>query len=245
MTNAILQPDRRDILVQSVLRQERITKLMKEIENRWLPPSPHKEAVLDFLKRGRAHIEERGHNVPPLLVFEDGGVMELPLARYKDGNFSPADEGSSSRQTNYYDVCGSIDELRKLLADEPEMALSDTERLFELIDDACYMLSRMQLRREKYKEFADGVKSVSDRLNQIVGPDTEVAYQKADEFRNVLRNESEEATKKAPLLCESAEGVRDVANRMEKEALYAYRDLAIELGELYAQVRGSRKWEKE
>ena len=217
---------------------------MKEIENRWLPPSPHREAVLEFVRRGRAHIEERGHNVPPLLIFEDGGVMELPLARYKDGNFSPSHGGASSRQTNYYDVCGSIDELRKLLEEKPETVQSDPERLFELIDDACYMLSRMQRRREKYKEFADGVKSASERLNQIVGPDTEVAYQKADEFRDVLRNESEEAAKKAPRLCELAEGVRDVANRMEKEALYAYRDLAIELGEIYAQIKGSRKWEK-
>jgi len=84
---------------------------MEEIENRWLPPSPHKEEVLKFLERGRAHIEEQGHNVPPLLVFEDGGVMELPLARYKDGNFSPTD-GTATRQTNYYDICGTINELK-------------------------------------------------------------------------------------------------------------------------------------
>ncbi len=217
---------------------------MKEIENRWLPPSPHREAVLEFVRRGRAHIAERGHNAPPLLVFEDGGVMELPLARYKDGNFSPADGVSASRQTNYYDVCGSMDELNKLLAEKPEMAQSDPGRLFELIDDACYMLSRMQRRREKYREFADAVKSVSEQLDQIAGPDTEDAYRKAGELRGALRNEPEKVAEKLHYLRELAEGVRDVANRMEKEVLYAFRDLATELGELYTQIRGSRKWEK-
>jgi hypothetical protein len=217
---------------------------MKEIENRWLPPSPHKEAVLDFVRRGRAHIEERGHNVPPLLVFEDGGVMELPLARYKDGNFSPAEGATSSRQTNYYDVCGSIDELKKLLTEKPEMAQSDPEHLFELIDDACYMLSRMQGRRERYKEFAEAVNSTSEQLNQITGPDTEDAYQNADKLRSFLRDNPGKVAEKLQYIYELAEGVRDVANRMEKEVLYAYRDLAIELGELYAQIKGSRKWEK-
>lgn len=217
---------------------------MSEVENRWMPPSPHREAVLEFLKRGRAHIEERGHNVPPLLVFEDGGVMELPLARYKDGNFSPAEEATSARQTSYYDVCGTIDELEKLLKEKPEMAESAPSRIFELIDDACYMLSRMQRRREKYREFADAVASVSQRLSQIAGPNTENAYQKADELRDILKNDRDKVTERLEELFEKAEGIRDVANRMEKEVLYAYRDLARELGQIYAQIRGSRKWVK-
>lgn len=217
---------------------------MKEIENRWFPPSPHKEEVLKFLERGRAHIEERGHNIAPLLVFEDGGVMELPLARYKDGNFSPADDTDATRQTNYYDVCGSIDELEKLFREKPEMAQSDPDRLFELIDDACYMLSRMQRRREKYNEFGEAVKSVSERLSQIVGPKTEDALGKADELKGFLKENPEKVAEKLQYVNELAEGIRDVANRMEKEVLYAYRDLAIELGEIYDQIKGSRRWGK-
>ena len=217
---------------------------MKEIDNRWMPPSPHREEVLKFLERGRAHIEERGHNIAPLLVFEDGGVMELPLARYKDGNFSPADDKAASRQTNYYDVCGTMDELKRLLAEEPDIASSKPERLFELIDDAGYMLERMQRRREKYKEFAEAVKSVSDRLNQITGPLVEDASRNAHELKGRLRREPDKVAENLQGLYELIEGIRDVANRMEKEVLYAFRDLSIELGEIYSQIRGSRKWGK-
>lgn len=214
---------------------------MNEIENRWFPPSPHKEKVMEFVKRGRAHIEEQGHNIPPLLVFEDGGVMELPLARHKDGNFSPA-AGAATRQTNYYDVCGTIDELKKLLEENPELAQSNPARLFELIDDMCYMLARMQRRRGTYKEFAEAANSVSQRLNQIEGPDVEDAYQNADELRNFLKSNPDKVAGNLQDLHRMAEGIRKVANRMEKEVLYAYRDLAIELGKIYSQIKGSRKW---
>ncbi|MBD3183187.1 hypothetical protein GF312_12905 [Candidatus Poribacteria bacterium] len=216
---------------------------MRETDNRWMPPSPHKEAVLEFLRRGRAHIEERGHNLAPLLIFEDGGVMELPQARYKDGNFSPA-EGTSTRQTSFYDVCGTVDELKKLMEENPEIASSNPERLFELIDDACYMLSRMQRRREKYQEFAQNAKAVAEKLNQVKGPKTEDAFENADNLKIFLREHPDQLSDKLNDAFDMAEGIRDVANRMEKEVLYAYRDLAIELGTLYSQIKGSRKWEK-
>ena len=216
---------------------------MDGIENRWLPPSPHKEEVLKFVRRGRAHIEERGHNIPPLLVFEDGGVMELPLARFKDGNFSPA-EGTATRQTTYYDVCGTIDELERLLKEDPEIAQTNHEHLLKLIDDACYMLSRMERRRGNYKDFAEAVKSLSKRLSQVTGPDTADAFEKADRLKEIIRNDPESISRELQSIFEMAEGIRAVANRMEKEVLYAYRDLAIELGKLYAEIKGSRKWDE-
>ena len=52
-------------------------------ENRWLPSPPHREEILKVIEAGRAHIEERGHNVPPLLIFEDGGAIELPRVRHR------------------------------------------------------------------------------------------------------------------------------------------------------------------
>ncbi|MGQ9608114.1 MAG: hypothetical protein ACUVWN_02325 [bacterium] len=210
----------------------------KDIENRWFPPSPHKEAVLEFLSKGRAHIEERGHNIPPLLVFEDGGVMELPRVRYKNGQFSPDESSPVSRQTNYNDVCGTIDEFKKILENQPEKS----ERLVELLDDVCYLLSRMQRRRENYKQAVDAVGSVYEGLKAIEGPDVIDAYQKADKLRELINITPSQIKDKLDELFILAEGIRDVANRMEEEVLYPYRDLFIELGKIYSQIKGSRSW---
>lgn len=215
-----------------------------KIENRWFPPSPHKESVLEFLKNGRAHIEERGHNMPPLLVFEDGGVMELPRARYIDGNFSPDESSPVSRQTNYSDVCGTIDEFKRLLKDKPNLAKDDPARLFELIDDMFYLLSRMQRRREVYKEAVESIVTLVEKMKQITGPSTEDAYQKGDILKEFLKNTPDKVSENLEYLYKTVEGIRDVANRMESEVLYPYRDLFIELGEIYNQVKGSREWKK-
>ncbi len=215
-----------------------------EIENRWFPPSPHKEAVLDFLKKGRAHIEERGHNMPPLLVFEDGGIMELPRARYINGNFSPDELSPVSRQTNYSDVCGTIDEFKRLLKDDPEIAKNNPSRLFELVDDIFYLLSRMQRRRDVYKEAVESISILVEKMKQVSGPNIEDAYQKGDTLKDFLINTPEKASENLEYLYEIVEGIRDVANRMEKDVLYLYRDLFIELGEIYNQVKGSREWKK-
>jgi hypothetical protein len=217
---------------------------VKDIENRWFPPSPHKEAVVEFLNKGRAHLEERGHNIPPLLVFEDGGVMELPKARYKDGNFSPDESSQVSRQTNYSDVCGTIDEFKNLLQTQPELAENDPSRLFELLDDVCYLLSRMQRRREAYKSAVEAVVSMADKLKQVTGPNVEDAYQKADVLKEFLNESPDRVSGKLDELFNIAEEMRDVANRIEQEALYPYRDLFIELGEIYTQIKGSRTWKK-
>ncbi|HEV2126537.1 MAG TPA: hypothetical protein VGW38_27580, partial [Chloroflexota bacterium] len=66
----------------------------------WLPPSPHREKVIDWLYRGRAALltEEEASKIPvgpqgrePLVQFEDGGVMPLRAVRWSDevSNFYP------------------------------------------------------------------------------------------------------------------------------------------------------------
>ena len=66
---------------------------------RWLPPSPHRERIARWLTVGRAHLLPPdgdggdGPERPPLVQFEDGGVMPLPLVRWSEAvrNFHPAD----------------------------------------------------------------------------------------------------------------------------------------------------------
>jgi hypothetical protein len=60
---------------------------------RWLPPSPHRERVLRFLRSGRANLVPGESDAPPLIAFEDGGLMALPTVRWSEEvkNFHPAD----------------------------------------------------------------------------------------------------------------------------------------------------------
>ena len=217
-------------------------------ENRWLPPSPHREEVLKFLEAGRAHIEERGHNIPPLLIFEDGGAIELPKVRYlmtRRGMQLVAAEDSPSRtQTKHSDVCGTIDELKGLLKENPELPKSEPETLNKLLDDANYMISRMQRRRENYKKFADDIDSLCKRMAEIAGPESEQAYKNLDEIRAILRDAPGTVDSKIEEIYELAEGIRDVANNLEA-CLSRYKEFAIEIGALYESIKGGRNWQKQ
>jgi hypothetical protein len=66
----------------------------------WLPPAPHRERIVDWLRRGRAVIlsaedaarfPEGPQGREPLVQFEDGGVMPLRVVRWSEGvqNFHP------------------------------------------------------------------------------------------------------------------------------------------------------------
>jgi hypothetical protein len=63
---------------------------------RWLPPSPHRERIVRYLRAGRANLVLDGV-IPgdaPLVQFEDGGVMPLPLVRWSPEVESFYPEGS-------------------------------------------------------------------------------------------------------------------------------------------------------
>ena len=214
---------------------------MKEeiYDNRWLPPSPHKEAVIDFIKQGRAHIEERGHNVPPWLICEDGGALELPKVRYVNGRFI-ADEGYEANATKYTDVCGTIDELKLLLQDESTQ--SDALVLTELLEDAEYMVQRMAKRLGQYKKFRDEVGNLWSSMRDISTPNVDRAKEKSDQICVLLRDNPSDVSDNLEFLSSLAEEIRDVANKLER-ALYAYRDVAIKLGTLYEEIKGARNWE--
>ena len=150
---------------------------MIDEHNRWLPPSPHKEAVLEQLRRGRCYIQERGHGLAPMLVFQDGGTLELPRVRAKDNGvdfWQEPGQGAATRQTKYSDICGSINELKQLMAEQPNLAEAEPDRMFRLLDDMGYMLGRLAKRREDYEAFVEAVRGVRGGGGQ---PDPERAPQ--------------------------------------------------------------------
>jgi hypothetical protein len=214
------------------------------VDQQWLPPSPHREEVLRVIRIGRAHVEERGHNVPPLLVYEDGGTMELPRVRFAEGKFV-ASEGSEPAKatTRYLDVCGTVAELKRLVEEEPEAVLAHPDRLMQLTEDAHYMISRMERRLQTYRAFSERVEELCEGLKAIRGPDPNSAYERIGQIHKLLEDDSAGAIREKEALFEFAEGLRGIAGRLEK-MLYAYRDVAIELGALYGAVKGARNWTK-
>ena len=221
--------------------QERVAAT--DIDERWLPPSPHREKILEKLAEGRAHIEEAGHNQPPLVYFEDGGMMELPRVRWTGANqFVPdMSEGGAARQTHYTDVCGSIDELKRIEEEEPARVQAEAEHITALLDDVQHMMERMQRRWDVYKEAADALLEAAQRMQAITGPDVPGGLAKLEEMRRFLLERPEEVADSVPWLHKTAEEVRTVAGRNE-QTLYAYREAWIEAGASYLHVKGSRAW---
>ena len=118
-----------------------------DVNRRWLPPSPHIDKVIEAVQKGRAVIEKRGHNEPPLLMFEDGGVIELPKVRYEQTynglQLVSSDDAAGEGVTRFTDVCGCVDHIKGTLADNPQAVEADP-RVFEaLLDHALYMIDRM------------------------------------------------------------------------------------------------------
>jgi hypothetical protein len=203
----------------------------------WMPPSPHKEAVLERLAKGRCHIEAQGHGKPPLLVHEDGGILELPQARvgswdlYADETASPPPGGL----TKHVDVCGTIDEIEAWLKEDPGGALTDPERLQRLLHHALAMCGRMQRRRQAYRAFAAAVAELAEVLRDLAGPDCS----RLDEDARAAGLRAAEADYEG-LVCH-AEAIRDVANALE-QTLRKYRDASTQLAALYEDIRGARDW---
>ena len=150
-------------------------------ENRWLPPSPHRERVLELIAKGRAHLEAQGHGKPPLLVYEDGGVLELPLVRVGyNAVVAESRLEASTRLTKHCDVCGCVDEIEAWLKEDPPGLQADPERLQVLLDDALYMCRRMERRLAAYREYAGRVAAVAARMQAVTGPDLSRLGEDAD-----------------------------------------------------------------
>ena len=218
---------------------------MSHTDNRWFPPSPHKEEILRRIEAGRCHIQERGHNVPPLLVFEDGGVIELSRVRYQEtrrGMELVADSQIPAEGvTQFNDVCGTVDEMKGILQETPERAEADPKHFDRLLDDALYMISRMNARCEAYMTFTTGLRELLARMEELAGPDPDRAKQNAEKLRGIIRNEPGTIPSRLEEVFEAAEEVRDVAQKLE-DTLGPFKKAAIEVSGLYESVRGGRTW---
>jgi len=213
---------------------------------KWLPASPHRERVLAYLADGRAHVVERGHGVAPLLVFEDGGAMELPRARVapteRGMELVAAEAPDAPDQTKHRDVCGTLDELKSRIAADPARAAAERDELCRLARDAQHMLGRLERRRKAYEALAVTLGELAEALAETTGPDPAPGSAAAEALVERLAAASEPSLRgDREALFALAESVRDLANAQER-CLARYRDLAMQLGGLYEAVRGGRRW---
>jgi len=214
---------------------------------KWLPQSPHREAIVAFLADGRAHVVERGHGVAPLLVFEDGGAIELPRVRcaptVRGMELAAAEAPDAPDQTKHRDVCGSLDELEARVAADPARAAAESRELCRLARDVRHMLGRLQARREAYEALGDTLRELADAAAEVGGPDPGPALAQCDALLERLGGADEQALRaERDALFALAEAIRRTANAQEK-CLARHKALATRLGGLYEHIRGARQWQ--
>jgi len=208
---------------------------------RWMPPSPHRERLLETLQQGRAHIEDQGHGKPPVILFEDGGLMELPRYRWVDGK-AVVESGTEPLpyMSRYSDVCGTIDALKLQVQEAVESGKGDPEEWRRLLNEAMIMIDRMFSRVKEYLLFQQEVWFELGKMGEVPRPDGSLV----ESHHDLLTRQFNLPTERIDLqeVFAAAEGVRQMATILE-QALYPLRDRAINIGSHYERLRGARQWD--
>jgi hypothetical protein len=210
---------------------------------RWMPPSPHRERILEEIANGSAHIVERGHGVPPLLVFEDGGMIELSRVRLAETRRGPqlvgSDEPATRGESRFYDVCGTVDEI---LGKVHEGRPLNQEEIGALLSDILYMLDRMARRGEQYRAFFARVQAVAETALADVPPPAWEAAGRVQAFGDALGMEGSQGALETAEVVARGEHARSLAQDTE-DYISRCKSAAMQVCRLYADVKGGRAWD--
>ncbi|MDH7569701.1 MAG: hypothetical protein QHJ73_08960 [Armatimonadota bacterium] len=147
---------------------------------------------------------------------------------------------SAPRATRFSDVCGTLDELKRMVCEEEH---PDPGVMGALLDDVRYMMGRMDRRLGEYLEFAQKAEALAAQVLALGSSGWEQAAPIVDEMDALARGGVSTAAG-VETLCVQAERVRDVANGQEQKLRRA-KEAAISLYRLYLSVRGERDWGRE
>jgi hypothetical protein len=145
------------------------------------------------------------------------------------------------RRTRFSDVCGTIDELKRIVHEEPEALATRPEALEALLDDALFMLERMEPRLREYEQFRATGAALCAALQEIGDARRPEALAAAPELRSLLRRGRVLSEDERGRMVTQAEAIRVVAQDLENK-LYRYKDLALALGRAYRDIQGNRSW---
>ena len=213
---------------------------------KWLPEEPHRGAILKALDTGFAYVEECGYGYAPMLMFQDGGAIELPRVRNANTErglqLIAGELASAPDQTKHRDVCGSIDEMKRRIDESPSQAAADHEVLVRLLRDVRHMLGRLQKRRESYEQFVRDLTAVCSEMAKTPRPAPDLGFARIDDLLGRLEDATAQslARDKEDLFAR-AEKVRDVANAQE-HCISRHKDGAIRAHALYKKIKSGRNW---
>ncbi len=157
-------------------------------------------------------------------------------------NKSPEEKSGNIRQTRFSDVCGSVDEFKRLLNEEYDRVSSEPgDSLVPLVEDAVFMVGRMLDRTGEYEHFKAELTELffsfkpepvdKEKFNKAV---SDIKKRLSVKHGEISREEIE-------YIEEKAEEIRLTGGQMEK-TLRAYKDLALKAYELLENIRGGRPW---
>ncbi|HEY3078756.1 MAG TPA: hypothetical protein VGM69_02500 [Chloroflexota bacterium] len=144
----------------------------------------------------------------------------------------------TERHSRFSDVCGTIDELKRLLHEETD---ARPEVLDGLVGDALVMEARMEQRLGEYERFREQILAIADDLRALGASRRPEALAEAPRLRAALARWGDLAEERRAETVARAERVRAVAQDLENK-LYRYKALALELERAYRAVKGGRSW---
>ncbi len=151
------------------------------------------------------------------------------------------DAGGPGRRTRFSDVCGTIDELKRMLHEEPESGAARAEVFDGLIDDALFMEERMETRLREYEQFRGQVVAIAAQLQELGSSRRQEAIAAAPPLTARLASGRPLSAAERPAAVDRAEAIRAVAQSLE-DTLSRYKTLALDLARAYRAIQGDRSW---
>lgn len=150
-------------------------------------------------------------------------------------------EQLSVRRTRFSDVCGTVDELKRLLHEEPQAIAAQPQVLVDLVDDALFMEARMDVRLQQYQAFRAEVGAIVAQLQELGDSRREDAVAQATPLKALLGSERPLTASERAGAVVRAEAIRAVAQYLE-DTLGRYKTLALALERAYRAIQGNRSW---
>jgi len=147
-----------------------------------------------------------------------------------------------TRQTLFSDVCGTMDELKRLHYEEYERLLQDpAAAIGPLLEDAESMLVRMRERLGVYDAYRAKVRSALQEVDGVADDVIEKAEGAMASLKKIVESADRFAGTDVAKIGEAAEVVRSLASAQEHE-MRANKELALELHRLFQDIKADRPW---